>query len=103
MRSIPWLADLQYLPPVELFLLVLMVIVACMATGFASDAIMKKQGFGPVYNGILALIGVCAGIYLRYRWFSHYRADDVYTTIGFAMGSAIVLLLVLSFVKNRFF
>jgi hypothetical protein len=62
MSSIPWLADLEYLSSFETVLLVLLVIIGCMAAGFAIDVIMRDLGLGPFPNGILALIGVCAGI-----------------------------------------
>jgi hypothetical protein len=71
-----------------------------MATGFALDAIMKNLGLGPIPNAVLALIGVCAGIYVRYRFFAAYRADDLTLTIGFAIGVPVVLFLALAFAKT---
>lgn len=103
MNSIPWLADLQDLSPFEMSFLVLIVIVACMATGFVVDATMKNLGLGPISNGVVALIGVCAGIYLRYRWLGSRYADDVFVTIGFAIGFAVFLFLAMAFAKSRGF
>jgi hypothetical protein len=102
MGSIPWLADMQDLSSVELGFLFLAVIVGCMATGFLIDLIMRDLGLGPAPNGIIGLIGVCSGIYLRYRLFAPYRADDVILTIGFAMGCAFILFFALGFAKSRF-
>jgi uncharacterized membrane protein YeaQ/YmgE (transglycosylase-associated protein family) len=103
MSSIPWLADLQDLTPFETAFFVLMIIVACMATGFVVDATMKNLGFGPISNGVVGLIGVCLGIYLRYHWFGGHLADQVFVTIGFAIGSAVLLFLALAFAKSRGF
>jgi hypothetical protein len=101
MSSIPWLADLEYLSSFETVLLVLLVIIGCMAAGFAIDVIMRDLGLGPFPNGILALIGVCAGIYVRYRLFAHYHADDVFLTISFAIAIPIVPFLGFAFAKSR--
>jgi hypothetical protein len=49
---------------------------------------------------VLALIGVCIGIYVRYRFFA-YRADDPILEIGFAMGVPVVLFLALAVAKTR--
>ena len=103
MNSIPWLSDLKDLSGFELSFLVLIVIIATLATGFVTDVITQGSGFGPFLNGILALIGVCGGIYLRYRLFAPYRADDVVLTIGMAIATALVLLFALVLAKNRVF
>lgn len=100
MSSIPWFADLQDLTPFEVAFLSLIVIVACMATGFVVDATMKNLGFGPISNGVVGLIGVCAGIYLRYRLFGSHFADQVFVTISFAIGFAVFLFLTLAFAKS---
>ncbi len=78
-------------------------IVACMASGFVVDATMKNLGLGPISNGIVALIGVCAGIYLRYRLFGISFTYDVFVTIGFALGFAVFLFLAMAFAKSRGF
>jgi hypothetical protein len=98
--AIPWLADLEQQSPGELSFLFLMVVVGCLTTGFAADLIMKDLGLGPAPNGLLALIGVCAGVYLRYRLFAPFRADDAALTVGFAMGCAFLLLIGLAVAKS---
>jgi hypothetical protein len=103
MSTIPWLVDLQDLSPFETAFLVLIVIVACMASGFAVDAAMKNLGLGPISNGVVALIGVFAGVYLRYRLLGSRYADDVFVTIGFALGFAVILFLSMAFAKSRGF
>ncbi|MGA2795380.1 MAG: hypothetical protein ABSE69_18035 [Roseiarcus sp.] len=100
MSAIPWLADLEKLPSGELSFLFLMVVVGCLTAGFVLDLIMKDLGLGPAPNGVLALIGVYAGIYLRYRLFAPYRADDAVMTVSFAMGCAFLLLIALAVAKS---
>ncbi|WP_158816378.1 hypothetical protein [Methylocapsa sp. S129] len=101
MNSIPWLANMKDLSGAEFSFLILIVIIAVLATGFVLDVIARGSGFGPFLNGVLALIGVCAGIYLRYRLFAPFRADDLVLTIGFAIGTAFVLFFALGFAKSR--
>jgi uncharacterized membrane protein YeaQ/YmgE (transglycosylase-associated protein family) len=103
MNSIPWLADLKDLSGFELSFLVLIVIIATLATGFVTHVITQSSGFGPFPNGVLALIGACGGIYLRYRLFAAYRGDDVALTIGMAIAGALVLLFALILAKSRIF
>jgi hypothetical protein len=103
MNSIPWLADVNDLSSPDFSFLVLIVIIVSLATGFVMDVITQRSGFGTIANGILALIGVCAGIYLRYRLLAPYRADELVLTSGFAAGTAFVLFLALSFAKSRLF
>ena len=101
MSAIPWLADLEELSSGEMCFLILMVIVGGMTIGFVVDIIMKDLGLGPAPNGVLALVGGCAGIYLRYRVFAPFRADDASMTIGFAIGSAFLLFIALGLAKSR--
>jgi len=101
MNAIPWLADIQDLSGAETFFLILMVIIGGATIGFAVDVIMKDLGLGPAANGVLALSGAFLGVYLRYRVFSPFRVDDTSMTIGFAIGSAILLLLGLAVAKSK--
>jgi uncharacterized membrane protein YeaQ/YmgE (transglycosylase-associated protein family) len=102
MNSIPWLSDLRQLSGFELTFFALLLIIGILMAGFFADAMTQRAGFGPIPNGILALIGVCGGIYLRYQLFAHYRADDAIVTIAMAIAGAFVLLLVLILAKSRF-
>jgi uncharacterized membrane protein YeaQ/YmgE (transglycosylase-associated protein family) len=101
MNSIPWLADMQDLSSAEWGILIIAVIIGCLALGFVTDLILRDFGLGPAPNGILGLIGVCVGVYLRYRLFAPYRADDLILTIGFAVGCAFVLFFTLGLAKSR--
>lgn len=103
MSSIPWMTDVNELSAGEFSFLLFMVLVACIIVGFIVHAIVQDAGFGPAPNGVFALVGVCAGIYLRYRLLAPYRADDLVLTIGFALGTAFVLFLTLALLKSRVF
>jgi uncharacterized membrane protein YeaQ/YmgE (transglycosylase-associated protein family) len=101
MNSIPWLSDLEELSGFDLAFFVLVVIIVTLAAGFFADAITQRSGFGPIPNGILALIGVCGGIYLRYQLFAPFRADDLVLTIGMAIATAFILIFALVVAKSR--
>ncbi len=100
MNAIPWLAELEKLSSGELSFIFLMVVVGCLTTGFVLDVIMKDLGLGPAPNGVVALIGAGMGVYLRYRLFAPYRADDAVMTVGFAMACAFLLLIALAVAKS---
>ena len=103
MSAIPWFADLQELSTGELCFLGFMVFIACFLAGFIMHAILRDSGLGPALNGVLALIGACAGIYLRYRLLAPNSGDDLILTIGFALGTALMLFLTLALIKARMF
>jgi len=103
MSSIPWLSDVRELSGFELAFFVLALIIGTLVAGFLADAMTRRLGFGPIANGILALIGVCGGIYLRYQWFASYRADDAIVTTSMAIAGAFILLFVLILAKSRIF
>jgi hypothetical protein len=58
MDSIPWMAPVYEFTPIEQSLVTACIIVACLATGFVIDAIMRDSGLGPAPNGVLAFAGV---------------------------------------------
>jgi uncharacterized membrane protein YeaQ/YmgE (transglycosylase-associated protein family) len=101
MNAIPWFKDLEELSTGEFAFLCLMLLIACLAAGFIIDVIMKDAGFGVAPNGVFALVGACAGIYLRYRLLASFHADDLFLTIGFALGTASLLFAALALVKGR--
>ena len=70
--------------------------------GFVGAALAAGAvGFGIIANGVIALVGVCGGVYLRYALFSSYRAEDGVLTIAAAVVTAVVLLFAIVFAKNR--
>jgi uncharacterized membrane protein YeaQ/YmgE (transglycosylase-associated protein family) len=101
--SIPWMKDVNELSTGEFSFLLFMLLIGCMIAGFIIHAIVRDAGFGPAPNGVLASLGACAGIYLRYRLLAPYRADDLPLTIGFAIGAAFLLFLALAYVRSRVF
>ena len=103
MNAIPWMQAIDDLSTGEYFLLLFMLFIATLMAGFMIHAIMQDAGFGPIPNGVLAFIGACAGVYLRYRLLTPYRADDLPLTIGFALGAAFLLFLALALVRARVF
>jgi uncharacterized membrane protein YeaQ/YmgE (transglycosylase-associated protein family) len=99
MNVIPWFADMKELSTVEMTLLLAAIFVGAFFVGIAVDMIMKDTGLGAAPNGIIALIGAFAGVYLRYRLLNPFRADDLILTIGFAIGCAMALFLLLGWAK----
>lgn len=101
MSSIPWLETLEELSGFEFFGVIVLAFLVVFSMGFIIDLLMGQTGFGAFLNGALVALGCVAGIYLRYRLLDPYRADDVFVTIGFALGATFVLLFVLALVKSR--
>jgi hypothetical protein len=66
--------------------------------------IMQRQGFGVMLNGLLALGGVFLGLYLRYNYFLHapWFSYEPYLTTGLCFGVTAVMLVLLAFMRNRF-
>ena len=77
--------------------------VAYMIAGFFIDMLMQRQGFGPLLNGIYALLGAFIGLYLRYNYFlrAPWFGYEPYVTMGLIFGSIAILLLALALVRNR--
>lgn len=101
MSAIPWMKDLGELSTGEFSFLIFIILIACMISGFILHAILQESGMGPALNGVMAVLGVCAGIYLRYRLLMPYRADDLILTIGFALGTTVLLFVALALIKAR--
>jgi len=77
--------------------------VGVVMTGFALDYLMGRQGFGPYINSILALIGVFAGLYVRYNFMTPYLRYEPYLSFGLLFAAPVVLVLTLSFARMRVF
>lgn len=88
----------------EMVIFWLMLFIGWLIAGFFIDMLMQRQGFGPYINGALALLGGFLGLFLRYNYFTHapwFRYEPFVTT-GLCFGSMALLLLALSFLRNRF-
>ena len=72
--------------------------------GFTLDYLMQRQGFGPLLNGLLALFGAFLGLYLRYNYFVRdpWFHFEPYVTMALCFGTPAILLVVLSFLRNRY-
>jgi hypothetical protein len=101
MNAIPWVADLRELSTAELAMLVVMILVGGLATGYVIDIIARPLGFGTFINAILALAGAAGGVYLRYHVFAPAHGDDAIVTAIVAAGSAFILICVLFYAKSR--
>jgi hypothetical protein len=71
--------------------------------GFALDFLMGRQGFGPYINSVLALIGVFAGLYVRYNFMTPYLRYEPYLSFGLLFFAPVLLVLTLSFARTRVF
>ena len=74
-----------------------------MIVGFVLDYLMQSQGFGPYFNGALALLGTFLGLYARYNYLRDYSLArwEPLVTIGCVTGGIAIFLVVLAFVRNR--
>jgi hypothetical protein len=77
--------------------------VAFVLIGFALDYLMGRQGFGPYINSVLALIGVFAGLYVRYNFMTPYLRYEPYLSFGLLFAAPVLLVLTLSLARTRVF
>jgi hypothetical protein len=103
MHTIPWLAELEDLSGFEMTAVGMIILVSAWGAGYMTDNAMGKFGMGPAVNGVIALLGVCAGVYLRYRYVVAPADWDAGLTLGFAASTPIVLLLAIGVVRGRLF
>ena len=82
----------------------LLLFVCFWIVGFALDAILQKQGFGPVGNGVVAFAGAFGGLYIRYNYKFDMSAvaSEPYLTLGLIFMPGAFLLLGLSLLRSRF-
>ncbi|MGO4873022.1 MAG: hypothetical protein ACLPGW_20875 [Roseiarcus sp.] len=71
--------------------------------GFLLDYLMGRQGFGPYVNSVLAVGGVCAGLYVRYNYCLPYVRYEPYLSFGLLFTAPVFLVLILSFMRTRVF
>ncbi len=89
----------QYSSEVLLFIL-LAVLIGGFVIGFVTDTVMGDRGFGPVGNGMLAMLGAVVGIYIRNTFFGRMDPGDLLVTGIFAAATATLLLLLLGVAKH---
>jgi hypothetical protein len=103
MHTIPWITDIEALSGFELTAVGMMVLVSAWGAGFLADNAMGQFGLGPVINGIVTLLGVFGGLYLRYAYI-HLPADlDLGVTLGFAAVTPAILLMAIGIARGYIF
>ena len=89
----------QYSSEMLLFMF-LGVLIGGFVIGFVTDAVMGERGFGPIGNGMLAVMGAIVGIHIRNTFFGRMDPGDVLITGVFAAATATLLLLLLGVAKH---
>lgn len=95
------LFELQQMSSLELLLLTLFLLVGFFIAGFVLDAILQKDGFGPYWNGLVAMLGVALGLSIRSRFFALTSPYDPAFTMAIVLGTLVAMLMLLSAVRNR--
>ena len=97
-----WVFELQQMSSLELLLLTLFLVVAVFIAGFILDSVLQKDGFGPYWNGVIAISGVAAGLSIRTSFFESRSVYDPAFTLAIVLGTLVLLLMILSALRNRF-
>lgn len=73
-------------------------------TGFLIDYIMQRQGFGPIFNSVLLVCGIWAGLYVRFVYARPgiMPLPDPMLTIAVILAVTTTMLTVLATLRNRF-
>ena len=95
------LFELQQMTSLELLFLTLFLLVAFFIAGFVLDALLQKDGFGPYWNGLVAMLGVALGLSIRARFFASISAYDPVFTMAIVLGTLVAMLMFLSALRNR--
>jgi hypothetical protein len=103
MHTIPWLSEINDLSGVDWVLFGLIIFVVASGAGFIVHAIMKEAGFGPLANGVIALVAALGGCWIRYRFLAHAPGNDMAITALFAMGTPLLVLYTMGTVNLRYF
>ena len=77
--------------------------VVYMIIGFFIDMLMEKQGFGPYFNAVFAIVGTFLGLYVRFNYVVEYRIHlyEPFVSIGFIAAGISLFIVTLAFVRNR--
>ena len=101
MHTIPWIVDLEALSGFELTAVGMMILVSAWGAGYLADNAMGQFGLGPVLNAIITLLGVVAGLYLRYAYIHTSAELDLSVTLAFAALAPALLLLAIGVFRGR--
>ena len=99
----PFFTMIRGLEGFELACFWLATFVGFVLIGFLLDYLMGRQGFGPYVNTVLALVGVFAGLYARYNYFSSYAVYEPYLSFALLFAPPVLLIMILSFLRTRAF
>ena len=101
MSNWPLLQLILNLEGFDLATLLLSVVVAVVAVGFAVDYILGRQGMGPFWNSFYATLGAYAGLCAHDWWLRPYGAYEPYLTIIVVAGGLLTTLLVMTAIAQR--
>jgi len=99
----PFLKQFEGLEGFELVCVWLAVFVGFVMAGFLLDYLMGRQGFGPLVNSLLAVVGTFVGLYARYNYFLGYIRFEPYLSFTLMFAAPVILILMLSFLRTRVF
>ena len=73
-------------------------------SGFVIDYIMQRQGFGAIFNSILLVCGIWAGLFVRFAYAKPnvVPLSDPMLTIAVILAVTTLMLTTLSMLRNRF-
>ncbi len=87
--------------PIEALLMILVMLVICgIVTGWITDVIMGQMGFGVIGNTILTIMGAVVGMTAWNAYIGPLRIYDASISIGIASASSVVILLLFATFKR---
>jgi hypothetical protein len=89
----------QYTPDM-LALIAVGIAAAGLIIGLLTDAVLSDRGFGPLGNGLLAILGTGTGIYTRHAFFGWLQGQEIIIIGSFAGATATLMLLILGLAKH---
>jgi len=101
MYRLPIINQMLNLSGFELVAVIFFIIIGFFCSGFLLDYLMKKQGFGPYLNGVLALIGAYFGMVFRWAAFPLQSPYEPLLSMALVMASILLLVLGLAALRNR--
>ncbi len=96
-----YLLDFNGMTGLESLLLTLFIIVAFFIAGFIIDGVMKNDGFGPYWNGAIAIGGLFAGLVVRSLYFPVHSRYDPVLSMAIVFGVIIFILLFLAAIRKK--
>lgn len=82
----------------SLILMLTIVVLACLLFGWIADLLLGPAAFGTLVNTVIVLVGGFLGAWLWHRYGVPTRFDATAVQAGVAVGSGLMLVLVLAMV-----